>query len=62
MSFLQSQKQELLELGSSGQAKGTPGGNQDIRLGQLLQESIDAVTDKFISITLEDTTTERRKS
>lgn len=51
---LQQLRGELLELGSAPGAVGTPSGNQDIRLGQLLDDMKDAGKDRFAKITVED--------
>ncbi len=50
MTLLQQTRIELIRMGTANSVLGTSSGNQDIRLGHLLQEAEDAVKDKFLKI------------
>ena len=54
-SYMQEVRRELLELGTRPGVKGTPEGNQDIKLAQMLEDGKDAMKEKFTKLTLEDT-------
>tara|TARA_Y100000034_G_C6684801_1_gene301202 strand:+ start:286 stop:486 length:201 start_codon:yes stop_codon:yes gene_type:complete len=53
-SHLQRIRGELLELGGKATLKKAGSGNQDIRLGQMLEDGKDAMKDTFAKITMEE--------
>ena len=55
LSQMQTAKGELIKLGANKKNLGTKSGNQDIRLGKLLDVAKDAVKHQFMDITLEKT-------
>jgi hypothetical protein len=50
---MQQLRGELISMGSKGKALGTKEGNQDIRLGQMLEKAKDSIKWDFARITLE---------
>jgi hypothetical protein len=52
---MQQARSELISMGSKGKALGTKEGNQDIRLGQMLEKAKDSIKWDFAKITLEPT-------